>query len=237
MRTIGLIGGLSWHSTLEYYRLVNERVAERLGGHSSARVVLESLDFAEIRDCQTTGDWERAGRLLADAGRRLELAGADVLLICANLMHRVADDVEAAVDIPLLHIADTLAARAHAHGWSRLGLVGTWWVMDEDFYADRLRAAGLTVVLPSHDDKVEIDRIVFEELTQGRVLDTSRTTYVAAIRRLQDAGSQALASACTELELLVGPGDSPLPLLESMRIHAEAAADWALGEGVSPGTR
>ena len=229
MRTIGLIGGLSWHSTLEYYRLVNERVAEVRGGHASARVVMESLDFAEIRECQTSGDWERAGRLLADAGRRLEASGADVLLICANLMHKVAPAVEAAVDAPLLHIADTLAAHAHAHGWSRVGLVGTWWVMDEDFYADRLRAAGLTVDVPPHEDKVEIDRIVFEELTQGRVLDASRATYVGAIERLRDAGSEALASACTELELLVGPGDSPLPLLESMRIHALAAADWALG--------
>jgi len=229
MRTIGLIGGLSWHSTLEYYRLVNERVAEVRGGHASARVVMESLDFAEIRECQTSGDWERAGRLLADAGRRLEASGADVLLICANLMHKVAPAVEAAVDVPLLHIADTLAAHAHAHGWSRVGLVGTWWVMDEDFYADRLRAAGLTVDVPPHEDKVEIDRIVFEELTQGRVLDTSRAAYVGAIERLRDAGSEALASACTELELLVGPGDSPLPLLESMRIHALAAADWALG--------
>jgi aspartate racemase len=229
MRTIGLIGGLSWHSTLEYYRLVNERVAEVRGGHASARVVMESLDFAEIRDCQTSGDWERAGRLLAGAGRRLEASGADVLLICANLMHKVAPDVEAAVDVPLLHIADTLAGHALAHGWSRVGLVGTWWVMDEDFYADRLRAAGLTVDVPPHEDKVEIDRIVFEELTQGRVLDASRAAYVGAIERLRDAGSEALASACTELELLVGPDDSPLPLLESMRIHALAAADWALG--------
>ena len=230
MRTIGLIGGMSWHSTLEYYRVINERVAERRGGHASARIVMESLDFEEIRACQTSGDWEGAGRLLAEAGRRLERSGVDVLLICANLMHRVADDVEAAVDVPVLHIADTLAERARAHGWSRLGLVGTWWVMDEEFYADRLRAAGLTVDLPAHADKVEIDRIIFEELTQGRVLDGSRAAYVGLIRRLKDAGSEALASACTELELLVGPGDSPLPLLESMRIHAEAAADWALDE-------
>ena len=228
MRTIGLIGGLSWHSTLEYYRIVNERVAAVRGGHASARIVLESLDFAEIRACQVAGDWERAGLILAEAGRHCAASGADVVLICANLMHRVFDDVQAAVDVPLLHIADALADHAHAQGWSRVGLVGTWWVMDEAFYADRLRANGLTVDLPSHEDKVEIDRIVFEELTQGRVVDESRATYVGAIRRLQAAGSEALASACTELELLVGPGDSPLPLLESLRIHAEAAADWAL---------
>ena len=237
MRTIGLIGGLSWHSTLEYYRIINERVAQRRGGHASAQIVLESLDFSVIRDCQTSGDWARAGRLLAEAGRHCEASGAETVLICANLMHRVADDVQAAIDVPLLHIADALAARAHAHGWTRLGLVGTWWVMDETFYADRLRAAGLTVDLPSHEDKVEIDRIIFEELTQGAVLDASRTTYVEMIRRLQASGSEALASSCTELELLVGPPDSPLPILESLRIHAEEAADWALGEGDSPGTR
>ena len=156
------------------------------------------------------------------------------MLICANLMHKVADDVQAAIDVPLLHIADALADHAHAHGWTRLGLVGTWWVMDEPFYADRLRAAGLTVDLPAHEDRVEVDRIIFEELTQGRVLDGSRAAYVEVIRRLQDAGADALASACTELELLVGPEDSPLPILESLRIHAEAAADWALGEPLGP---
>jgi aspartate racemase len=230
MQTIGLIGGLSWHSTLEYYRLINERVATRRGGHASARLVLESMDFAVIRECQTSGDWARAGQLLADAARHLETAGADVVVICANLMHKVAEDVQAAVDIPLLHIADALAAHAQAQGWTRLGLVGTWWVMDEDFYADRLRSHGLTVDVPSHDDKVEVDRIVFEELTQGRILDASRARYVEVIRRFQDAGVDALASACTELELLVGPEDSPLPILESLRIHAEAAADFALSD-------
>jgi aspartate racemase len=228
MRTIGLVGGMSWHSTLEYYRLINERVAKRRGGHASARIVLESMDFSVIRECQTAGDWERAGVLLAEAGRNCEASGADVVLICANLMHKVADDVQAAIGVPLLHIADALAGHAHARGWTRLGLVGTWWVMDEAFYADRLRAAGLTVDLPVHEDRVEVDRIIFEELTQGRVLDESRAAYVEVIGRLQDAGAEALASACTELELLVGPTDSPMPILESLRIHAEAAADWAL---------
>ena len=237
MRTIGLIGGMSWHSTLEYYRIVNERVAERRGGHASARIVLESMDFSVIRECQTSGDWDRAGVLLAEAGRHCEASGADVVLICANLMHKVADDVQAAIDVPLLHIADALANHAHANGWTRLGLVGTWWVMDEPFYADRLRAAGLAVDLPVHEDRGEVDRIIFEELTQGRVLDGSRAAYVEVIRRLQDAGADALASACTELELLVGPDDSPLPILESLRIHAEAAADWALAGGDSPACR
>lgn len=228
MQTIGLIGGLSWHSTLEYYRLINERVAAVRGGHASAQIVMESLDFSVVRECQVSGDWARAGALLAEAGRHCEASGADLVLICANLMHKVADDVQAAIDVPLLHIADALADHAHAHGWSRLGLLGTWWVMDEDFYVDRLRAAGLTVDVPAHDDKVEVDRVVFEELTQGRILDSSRTTYVEVIRRFEQAGAEAVASACTEIELLVGPGDSPLPILPSLRIHAEAAADRAL---------
>jgi aspartate racemase len=228
VRTLGLIGGLSWHSTAEYYRIVNERVAERRGGHASARIVLESLDFAVVRELQVAEDWTRAGELLAEAAGHLEAAGADVLVICANLMHRVADAVEAAVDVPLLHIADALAERAHAHGWSRLGLVGTWWVMDETFYADRLRAHGLTVDVPSHDDKVEVDRIIYDELTQGVVGERSRSSYVDVLRRLHAGGAEAVASACTELELLVGPDTSPVPLLESLRIHAEAAADHVL---------
>ena len=145
MKTIGLVGGMSWHSTVEYYRLINELVAERRGGHASARVALQSLDFAEIRDCQLRDDWDRAGRLLAQAAQQCELAGADLVLICTNLMHRVADDVQAAIDIPLLHIADALADRARAQGWSRLGVLGTSWVMEEDFYVGRLAVPGQDV--------------------------------------------------------------------------------------------
>ena len=229
MLTLGLIGGMSWHSTLEYYRVLNERVAATRGGHASAPVVLESLDFAEIRECQTTGDWARAGRLLSEAALRCQDAGAESVVICTNLMHRVADEVERALEVPLLHIADAIADAAHAHGWSQVGALGTSWVAAEDFYVGRLARNGLRVHVPSPGEQTEVDRVIFEELTQGRVLDASRTTYVGAIGRLRDAGSEALASACTELELLVGPGDSPLPLLESMRIHALSAADWALG--------
>ena len=134
MQTIGLIGGMSWHSTVEYYRVINELVAQQRGGHASAKIALQSLDFAEVRACQTSGDWDRAGRLLAEAGRRCEQSGADLVLICTNLMHRVADDVQAAIDVPLLHIADAIADRAREQGWSRLGVLGTRWVMEEDFY-------------------------------------------------------------------------------------------------------
>ncbi len=232
MRTIGLIGGMSWYSTVEYYRVINELVQQRRGGHSSAKVALQSLDFAEVRDCQLRGDWDRAGRLLADAGRRCEAAGADLVLICTNLMHRVADDVQAAVDIPLLHIADAIADRAQERGWSRLGVLGARWVMEEDFYVGRLVRAGITVDVPTAAERREVDRVIFEELTVGRVEESSRRRYAETIGRLRDAGSEAVVLGCTEIELLVRPEDSALPLLDSMRTHAEAAVAAALGDRV-----
>jgi aspartate racemase len=230
MQTIGLIGGMSWHSTVEYYRIVNELVAERRGGHASAKIVIQSLDFAEIRDCQVRDDWARAGKLLAQAAQQCERSGADMVLICTNLMHRVADDVEAAVDIPLLHIADALADRAHAEGWSRLGVLGTTWVMEEDFYVGRLARHGLTVEIPGPDDRAEADRVIFDELTRGIVRDESRSSFVDILGRLRDQGAEAVVLGCTEIELLIRPEDAPLPLLGSTRTHAEAAVAAALGE-------
>jgi aspartate racemase len=232
MQTIGLIGGMSWHSTVEYYRLLNELVAERRGGHASARVALQSLDFAEIRDCQVRDDWARAGRLLAQAAQSCELAGADLVLICTNLMHRVADDVEAAIDIPLLHIADALADRALAQGYSRVGVLGTSWVMEEDFYVGRLARRGLTIEIPGPDDRAETERVIFDELTRGIVRDESRASYADILGRLRDQGAEAVVLGCTEIELLVSPEDAPLPVLPSMRTHAEAAVAVALGEPV-----
>lgn len=230
MQTIGLIGGMSWHSTVEYYRVINEYVARERGGHASAHIVLDSLDFEEVRACQVEGDWERAGRMLAEAGRRCQDAGADVVLICTNLMHRVADDVEEALDVPLLRITDAVADRAHHQGWSQVGVLGSSWVMAEEFYLGRLRAAGLTTHVPPADLRLEVDRVIFEELTQGRIEERSRRTYLEAIEGLQRAGAQAVVLACTEIELLVRPEDSPLPLLDSMRTHAEAAARLSLRE-------
>jgi aspartate racemase len=232
MQTIGLIGGMSWHSTVEYYRVINELVAERRGGHASARVVLQSLDFAEVRDCQVEGDWARAGRLLAGAAQDCERSGADVVLICTNLMHRVADDVQGAIDVPLLHIADAIADRARDEGWSRLGVLGTRWVMEEDFYVGRLARHGLDVVVPGPADRTEADRVIFDELTRGIVRDESRATYADILARLADQGAEAVVLGCTEIELLVRPEDAPLPVLESMRTHAEAAVAVALGDRV-----
>jgi aspartate racemase len=232
MRTIGLIGGMSWHSTMEYYRVINELVAERRGGHASARVALRSLDFAEVRRCQVDGDWEGAGRLLAEAARGCERSGADLVLICTNLMHRVAEDVQAAVDIPLLHIADAIADRALERGWSRLGVLGSRWVMEEDFYVGRLARHGLEVVVPGPEDRAEADRVIFDELTRGVVREESRASYDAILTRLRDAGAEAVVLACTEIELLVRPDEAPLPVIASTRTHAEAAVAAALSDRV-----
>ena len=171
MKTIGLIGGLSWYSTAQYYRAVNELVHERRGGHSSTLIALQSLDFSIVRAHQQSDDWPAAGRLLADAALRCQDAGADVVLICSNLMHRVADDVEQALDVPLLRITDAVTDHARRHGWTQLGLLGTRWVMEEDFYIGQLERSGLDIHDPGAVDRAVVDRIIFDELTQGRVHD------------------------------------------------------------------
>lgn len=230
MRTIGLIGGMSWYSTAEYYRVINTVVQDSLGGHSSAPLVMVSLDFAEVRACQLAGDWHRAGALLADAARRCEDAGAETVLICTNLMHKVADPVQDAIGVPLLHIGDAIAERARAAGWTSLGLLGTRWVMEEDFYLSRLRRAGLSVLVPDTADRAEVDRIIFDELTQGVVDPDSRETYQRIIGDLTSRGADAVVLGCTEITLLVSGEDFPVPLLDSMRVHAEAAAAVVLSQ-------
>jgi aspartate racemase len=232
MRTIGLIGGMSWHSTASYYRIINEVVAERLGGHASAQVALQSLDFAAVRQCQVDGDWDRAGALLAEAGQRCVAGGADVVAICTNLMHKVAPAVEAAVDVPLLHIADAVAGVAELRGWDRLGVLGARWVMEEPFYADRLARHGISAVSPEAADRDLVDRVIFDELTQGVLRDESRAAYVSVVERLADRGAQAVVLACTEIGLLVAPDDSPLPLIDSADAHARALAEVALSAPV-----
>jgi aspartate racemase len=233
MRTLGLIGGMSWHSTMSYYRTINEVVAAERGGHASARIALQSLDFAEIRACQTSGDWERAGHLLAEAARRCVAGGADAVAICTNLMHKVAPEVEAAVEVPVLHIADAVAEEADRNGWKRLGVLGTSWVMEETFYADRLARRAMEVIVPEKAARAEIDTIIFEELTRGIVREASRQVYLDAIRALADDGADAVVLACTEIGLLVSPGQSPLPLVDSAEVHARALAAFALS-GVMP---
>jgi aspartate racemase len=227
-RTLGLIGGMSWHSTMTYYRVLNEAVAAERGGHASARIVLHSLDFSEVRACQLAGDWDRAGRLLAEAARHCVASGAEVVAICTNLMHKVAPAVESAIDVPLLHIADAVAAEGERRGWQRLGILGTRWVMEESFYTDRLAQHGKQAVVPDAADRDVVDRIVFDELTQGNVLESSRAAYLDVVRRLADQGAEAVVLACTEIGLLIGPDDSPLPIIDSAEVHAFELARAAL---------
>lgn len=230
MRTVGLIGGMSWYSTVEYYRVINEGVQRALGGHSSAPIALQSLDFAEIRSCQLAEDWERAGTILARAAQRCETAGADTVLICTNLMHKAAPAVEKSIGVPLLHIADAIADRAETEGWRALGVIGTRWVMEEDFYTGRLHDRGLSVLIPEEGDRIEADRVIFDELTQGVVTEQSRRRFVDMITSLRQRGADAVVLGCTEIELLVRAGDVDVPLLDSMRAHAEAAVTVVLSD-------
>ena len=228
MKRTGLIGGLSWHSTAEYYRVINEETQRRLGGHASAEIALRSVDFATIRDHQLQEDWAAAGRTLAAAGRECEAAGADVVLICSNLMDKVADDVAASLSVPLLHIGDAVAAEAVARGLTDVGLLGTRWVMEEPFYRERLAAAGVRCRTPGAADRAMVDRVIFDELTHGTFTPGSAAAFARVIDDLAEAGAQAVVLACTEIGLLVPPESSPVPLLDSMELHARAAVDLAL---------
>ena len=231
MKTIGLIGGMSWESTIPYYRAINEAVKARLGGLHSARLVLYSVDFHEIEQLQRSGDWARAGELLADAARALQAAGAGCVVLCTNTMHKVAAQIESAVGLPLLHIADPTAAAVRAGGHRRVGLLGTRFTMEQDFYLGRLRERhGLTVLTPSPADRELVHRTIYEELCLGRVLSESRTQFRRIIEALAADGAEAVILGCTEIGLLVGPGDSPLPLFDTTALHARAAADWALAD-------
>lgn len=228
MRTIGMLGGMSWESTAEYYRLANQLVRERLGGVHSARVVLDSLDFADVEVLQADGRWDEAGALLADRARAVVAAGADVVVLCTNTMHLVIEDVEQAVDVPVLHIADAAAARIRSAGLDRVGLLGTAFTMEQDFYRDRLAGHGLEVLVPEADDRTLVHRVIYEELVRGVVSETSRAAYRDVIARLVERGAQGVVLGCTEIELLVGDADSPVPVFPTTRIHVEAAVDLAL---------
>ena len=227
-RVIGMLGGMSWESTIEYYRLANELVRDRLGGLHSARLVLTSLDFAEIEALQVAGEWDRAGKILATEAALLEAAGAEVLVLCTNTMHKVADQVQAAVSIPLLHLADTTAAAVLAAGLTDVVLLATGFTMEQDFYRDRLAGHGLRVLVPEAADRAEVHRIIYDELCRGVVLEESRQLYRAVIDRLVSVGAQGVILGCTEIELLIGSADSPVPVFPTTRLHVEAAVDASL---------
>ncbi|MFJ9611362.1 aspartate/glutamate racemase family protein [Kitasatospora sp. NPDC101176] len=231
MKTLGLIGGMSWESTAEYYRHLNELTRERLGGLHSAPLVLYSVDFATVERLQAEGRWEEAGALLAEAARALQAAGAELLLICTNTMHKVADQVAAAVRVPLLHLADATARAARTAGLRRVGLLGTAFTMEQDFYRGRLAAGGLDVLVPDPEGRALVHRVIYQELCLGVVREESRAAYRRVIEDLVAAGAEGIVLGCTEIELLVRPEDSPVPLFPTARLHAEAAVEAALAGG------
>jgi aspartate racemase len=231
MKTIGLIGGMSWESTVPYYRQVNEGIKARLGGLHSARVVLYSVDFHEIEQLQRDDDWDAAGELLAEAARRLQAAGAELLVLCTNTMHKVAPQMEAAVSIPLLHIADATAVAITTAGHRTVGLLGTRFTMEQAFYRQRLQDRhGLQVLVPEAEDRRVVHDVIYDELCRGVIHDRSRDAYRRIMDDLVARGAEAIILGCTEIGLLVGAQDARVPLFDTTALHASAAVEAALAE-------
>lgn len=229
MKTIGLIGGMSWESSSEYYRIINETVQKRLGGLHSAQVLMYSVDFAEIEKLQHEGRWLEAARVLADAAKRLERGGADFLVLCTNTMHKVADEIAASVEIPLVHIADATAEAVKAKHIQRIGLLGTRFTMEEDFYKGRLIAKhGLDVIIPDEADRDIVHKVIYGELCLGRIREESRDFFRTILQRLVEQGAEGIILGCTEIPLLVRPEDATVPLFDTTRLHALKAVDLAL---------
>jgi len=231
MRTLGLIGGMTWHSTVDYYRLINEGVAARLGGYRSAEMVMVSVDFAPVEDLQTKGDWTGLGRLMVRAAKTLQGAGAEAIVICANTMHQLAPDIAAAVPLPIIHIADAAAAAVKARGLAAVGLLGTRYTMEMDFYRTRLeKEHGLKVLVPDAPGRDAVHRIIYDELGQGVIRNESRQTYLGIIEGLVGRGAQGVILGCTEIPLLIKEKDSPVPVFDTTALHAAAAVDFALSD-------
>ncbi len=224
-----MIGGMSWESTVPYYRIANETVGKRLGGLHSARVVLVSVDFHDLERHMREGDWDAVGARLADSAQSLERAGAGCIVLCTNTMHKVADAIEGAVGIPLLHIVDAVAAEIRRGGIDKVGLLGTRFTMEDDFYRGRLRERhGIEAIVPSRADRETVHRVIFEELCRGQVLEDSRAAYGRIMQGLVDAGARAIVLGCTELAMLVGQADAPVPVFDTTALHARKAAEWSL---------
>ena len=230
MKTIGLIGGMSWESTITYYQLLNEAAKDRLGGLHSAKILLYSVDFFEIEALMSRGEWDRAAELLGGIAKRLEQAGADCVLICTNTLHKVAPQVQSQITVPLLHIAEAAAEALLARGVTRVGLLGTKYTMTQEFYRDKLVARGVEVIIPEGDEIELVNRVIFDELCLGIVKDDSRAAYLSVIENLKSRGAEAILLGCMELGLIVSQEDVSLPLFDTTLIHAKAAADFALAE-------
>ena len=228
MKTIGLIGGMSWESSLHYYRLINQSVRQRLGGKHSARLLMHSVDFAPIEEMQHRGDWDGTADILIDAAKRLQAGGADFFLIATNTMHQVADQVESAVNIPLLHIAEATASTLCHQSVTRVGLLGTAFTMEMPFYRAHLEQNGIEVVVPELHDRQMVHDIIYQELCQGVIDDDSREVYLSVIARLQDQGINNIILGCTEIGMLVSAPDTSATLFDTTAIHAEAAVEYAL---------
>lgn len=228
MKTIGLIGGMSWESSSEYYRIINEEVKQRLGGFHSAKCILFSVDFEEIEICQRNGEWEKTAAILTNAARSLQAAGADFIVICTNTMHKVAAEIQAGVGIPVLHIADITAQQVLSKGIKTIGLLGTSYTMEQDFYKSRLETRGIKVLIPKATDRVIVNTVIYNELCLGQVNDESRARYRKIIEELIEQGAEGIILGCTEIGLLVKPEDSNVPLFDTTVIHAIGSVNYAL---------
>lgn len=229
MKTIGVIGGMSWESSAEYYRLLNRYAKARLGGHHNARSLMTTVDFADVEALQRAGDWDALGVQMAQAATQLERGGADLVLLATNTMHRVCASIEAAIAIPFLHIADPTGSALKAAGVTRAGLLGTRYTMEQDFYVGRLRERhGIEAIVPAEHDRQSVHRIIYDELCHGKVEGESRRVYQHVIDDMKLRGAQAVILGCTEITLLIGPADSALPVFDTTALHAQAAVDWAL---------
>jgi aspartate racemase len=235
MKTIGLIGGMSWESSAEYYRIINEEINKRLGGLHSAKIILNSVDFEEIEHCQKSGEWERAGEILADCASSLERAGADFILICTNTMHKVVKQIESRVEIPVLHIADATALAIQNAKIKKVGLLGTSYTMEQNFYKQRVEDNGIEVLIPEKAAREEVNTIIFNELCHGKIESSSREYYKSVIVDMVEQGAEGIVLGCTEIGLLIKTEDAPVPVFDTTYIHAIKAVEKALEVGVGRG--
>ena len=224
MKTIGLIGGMSWESTVTYYQLINETIKEQCGGLHSAKILMYSVDFAEIEECQANGEWEKSGEILANVAQNLEKAGADFIVICTNTMHKVLPQIQESINIPIIHIADATADELEKQKIKKVALLGTKYTMTQDFYKEKIIARGIEVMIPEETDVEIVNRIIYEELCLGEIREASKTEYIRIINQLKDEGAEGIILGCTEIGLLIKQEDSSLPVFDTTQIHAKVAA-------------